>query len=258
MFERGHAISSAVGGGVFCRKCGVFVRESKHRRLKISYRHCTQANLPREEWLNAPAFKHNPARLAELLLVLHNRSNGHDLAWNCNTHPTDGIVRCLKCQKTWPWNNRHNLCHRPCRGRCDRERTPDRSISVQMLLQDRRRAFATLASFHLQDSSANRVEAPASTAEPSSAASAGVSSSSPNVQPSGQVRVPSLPAQVIGGARRRIRGKTSLSQPTRTNAAHASGTLEMARNVPVSLDQPLDANVSDLPKVDRIVFDDMG
>ena len=30
------------------------------------YRFCTQAKLPREEWLNAPAFKHNPARLASV------------------------------------------------------------------------------------------------------------------------------------------------------------------------------------------------
>ena len=125
---------------------------------------------------------------------------------------------------------------------------PPRSISVRMLLQDRRRALATLANFHLQDSSASRVEA--LPRQPSSAASAGIS----NVQP----RVPSLPSRVIGGARRRIRGRTTLSQPTQTNAVHPSGRLERARSVPMSLDQTLDANVSELPKVDRIVFDDMG
>ena len=67
-----------------------------------------------------------------------------------------------------------------------------------------------------------------------------------------------LQVQVIGGARRRIRGKNDLSQPTQANAAHPSGRLERVRNVPMSLDQALDANVSELPKVDRIVFDDMG
>ena len=46
ILERGHWIESAPGGGVYCRRCGVFVTEIRHRRLKISYRDCPLARVP--------------------------------------------------------------------------------------------------------------------------------------------------------------------------------------------------------------------
>ena len=95
--ENGHYIVSMLGGGVWCRKCGVFVREPKHRRLKISYRRCTQIDLDRQYWLSSPSFQQNPHRALDLYRTMLEISNGHDLAWNASMSRTVpfGQLRCL-------------------------------------------------------------------------------------------------------------------------------------------------------------------
>ena len=99
---------------------------------------------------------------------------------------------------------------------------------------------------------------PASSTEPCRRASADVSSSSPNVPNSEPIRVPSMPGQMIGGVRCRIRGKTTPSQGTQANAVHAPNRPERVRKVRISLDQAQDLRAIEFPVVDRIVIDDMG
>ena len=139
--ENGHYIVSMLGGGVWCRKCGVFVREPKHRRLKISYRRCTQIDLDRQYWLSSPSFQQNPHRALDLYRTMLEISNGHDLAWNASMSRTVpfGQLRCLRCGVTHKWASRHNVkYHQSCRSRGSSQRslTPPGWISPRMLQHD--------------------------------------------------------------------------------------------------------------------------
>ena len=95
--ENGHFISGAVGGGVFCRKCGKFVREPAHRRLKISYKKCEQSELPQHFWTDVPNYDHNPHRLLGIFTTFLNSSNGHDLCWNGLISRPGGRISCFTC-----------------------------------------------------------------------------------------------------------------------------------------------------------------
>ena len=66
--ENWHFIAGAPEGGVYCRKSGKFVREIRHRRLKISKKPCSQADLPETHWLTTPCYTSNPRRLLGLFL----------------------------------------------------------------------------------------------------------------------------------------------------------------------------------------------
>ena len=139
--ENGHIISyivSMIGGGVWCRKCGVFVREPKHRRLKISYRRCTQIDLDRQCWLSSPSFQQNPHRALDLYRTMLKISNGHDLARNASMSRTVpfGQLRCLRCGATHNWASRHKVkYHQSCRSRGSSQRssTPPGWVSPRML-----------------------------------------------------------------------------------------------------------------------------
>ena len=141
IIEKGHWIDSAPGGGVYCRRCGVYVKEVRHRRLKISYRQCPFAHVPESELLDKPGFDTNPHRMASLFATLDPIAAGHDLCWDGSVacKPPVGQVRCLRCKKNWPWNNRHNLTRQPCRAGDSSERapTPERWLSMRLLKADR-------------------------------------------------------------------------------------------------------------------------
>ena len=122
ILENGHHIVAMQGGGVWCRKCGIYVRETKHRRLKISYRRCTQAQLEQRYWLVTPSFRHNPHRLLDLFNGVVKMANGHHVAWNCSVSRSSpyGLIRCLLCGKEFRWDNRHNIKnHQSCRSSSD-------------------------------------------------------------------------------------------------------------------------------------------
>ena len=48
-------------------------------------------------------------------------------------------MKCLKCKRSWPWNNRHNLTRQPCRPSSanTRDPTPDQWLSMRLLKSDR-------------------------------------------------------------------------------------------------------------------------
>ena len=84
--------------------CGKYVKEIKHRRLKISYRKCEQAKLAQTYWTMTPNYEHNPYRLLELFRKFLTVANGHDLAWNCSVPPPGGGIQCLCCNTTSRYN----------------------------------------------------------------------------------------------------------------------------------------------------------
>ena len=77
IIERGHWIDSAPGGGVYCRRCGVFVKEVKHRRLKISYRDCPFSSVGESELLDKPGHELNPHRLMHLFATMKDHCREH-------------------------------------------------------------------------------------------------------------------------------------------------------------------------------------
>ena len=144
ILENGHWIDSAHGGGVYCRRCGVFVREVKHRRLKISYRRCPFSHVPEAELLDKPGHDGNPHRLLSLFTSMDTVSAGHDLCWDMSVSckPPVGQVKCLLCKKLWPWNNRHNLTRQPCRASAaTREQSPENWISMRAFKANRLRCL---------------------------------------------------------------------------------------------------------------------
>ena len=141
IIERGHWIDSAPGGGVYCRRCGVFVKEVKHRRLKISYRDVLFSSVGESELLDKPGYDLNPHRLMHLLATVKDHCREHHLAWDgsISCHHPVGQLHCLFCGKKWPWNNRHNMKQQPCSsGSRQRSNTPDGWLSFRMLDSDRR------------------------------------------------------------------------------------------------------------------------
>ena len=116
IIERGHWIDSAPGGGVYCRRCGVFVKEVKHRRLKISYRDVLFSSVGESELLDKHGYDLNPHRLMHLLATMKDHCRERHLAWDgsISCHHPVGQLHCLFCGKKWPWNNRHNMKQQPC------------------------------------------------------------------------------------------------------------------------------------------------
>jgi exonuclease III len=165
--ENGHVIVGAPGGGVFCRKCGVYVREVMHRRLKISYRKCEQAGLKEADWLDRPGYADNPRRLADLFKATDEWANGHDLAWDGSVArvPPHGRVRCLKCSREWKWKDRHNMKSSPPNGCAaqfvggERKTTPRGWISRRLLREDRPAFLRGLAASQGESARAQATEA---------------------------------------------------------------------------------------------------
>ena len=159
--ENGHFIKGAPNGGIFCVKCGKFVTEVRHRRLKISRTKCKQANLPQRQWLTDPNYTSNPHRLLALFQSMRPHAGQHRLAWDGSVSRSapHGIVKCLQCDKQWPWNNRHNMKRTPqCSQRKRRRvRTPPRWVSLRAVDTDYDTAVAVL-----QRVNANAHDAPAS------------------------------------------------------------------------------------------------
>ena len=116
LHENGHLIVSVPNGGIYCRKCGKYVREVKHRRLKISKVKCEQASLEPSKWLSKPGYATNPRRLLGLFTDMTKFCKEHELIWNGLVNQKDpvGCIRRLRCQKSWPWNNRHNMKRADC------------------------------------------------------------------------------------------------------------------------------------------------
>ena len=116
LHENGHLIVSVPNGGIYCRKCSKYVREVKHRRLKISKVKCEQASLDPSKWLSKPGYATNPRRLLRLFTDMTKFCKEHELIWNGLVNQKDpvGCIRCLRCQKSWPWNNRRNMKRADC------------------------------------------------------------------------------------------------------------------------------------------------
>ena len=130
--ENGHFISSLNNGGVFCRKCGLSTYEPRHRRLKISKHSCKQKHIHEDYWVDVPSAKNNPHTMMDLFRTILDVANGHELAWNLSvaTCGDAGKIKCLRCNASYPWNNRHNVKHhQPCTRTKKRERTPPGWIS---------------------------------------------------------------------------------------------------------------------------------
>ena len=225
--ENGHFITAAVGGGVFCRKCGKFVKEIKHRRLKISYRKCEQAQLAQRYWTETPNYEHNPHRLLELFRKFITVANGHDLAWNCSVQRPGGRIQCLCCNTTFAWSSRHNIGRQPCRQSHSRATTPDGHISERIATHD-------------LDLSIQRINAMQGTTHAT-------------------IRPPSLPntvqaAQTTGGRRYRVHGKHS---HTALRTGNTSSTTILDTGFTQSHEVP--AHVQDTDTHGTFLhFDDMG
>ena len=142
VYENGHAIFPAVGGGVFCRKCGKFVTEIRHRLLKISCRKCELADLPSDQWLDTPGYSDNPHRLLQLFELVDSYCGQHDLFWDgsVSRKPPHGQLSCRFCQKSWNWVDRYNMRRSPCsvdKRAQSRRPTPPRWISRRAVREDR-------------------------------------------------------------------------------------------------------------------------
>ena len=103
---------------LFCRKCGKCTSRHHHLRLKITRRPCRQASLPQDKWLTKPGALVSERRLDQAEKDMHALNiHGHQLQWNrlCGKIPgttTFGIIKCSRCEKQWPWAQRHQALQR--------------------------------------------------------------------------------------------------------------------------------------------------
>ncbi len=138
--EKGHYILSLEGGGVWCCKCGVFVRLAKHRRLKISNKICPQRSLDRTLWLRKPCYYDNPHRLMDLYKTYWDATGEHDLAWDGSANRSSGetgFLLCLKCGIRFAWKSRYNVKKQPCKHpKAPRNSTPPRWVSTRLCKED--------------------------------------------------------------------------------------------------------------------------
>ena len=114
--------------GVFCVKCGRTQKQWK-QRWKITRLPCRLRHTPESQWLSEPTFHHNANRVrqnaAAVAALIHGE---HVLLWNGRLgkclkrfgEPTEGLLYCTACCKTWRWAERHkNFANTTCSG------TPD-------------------------------------------------------------------------------------------------------------------------------------
>ena len=250
ILENGHYIIAMMGGGVWCRKCGTFVREPKHRRLKISYRQCPQKDLDRVYWLSTPSFQNNPHRALDLYKTILDVANGHDLAWNASIARASphGELRCLRCARVFRWDNRHNVKRQPCQGaKKRRDSTPPRWVSPRMY----REAFPTALQCVINAGDAsNRDASQQADTSVETALDAVSSATDPAVAGS---RVLPRPSVTVGGQCRGSGGKghtyhaSSSSSHTIAPVSHLSQHHEQL---------PFSENAADIDIFS--VFDDMG
>ena len=183
LHENGHYIVGIPGGdGIYCRKCGKHVTEVRHRRLKISKTKCTQANLPETQWLDRPGFSDNPRRLLGLFTDMAQFCHNHKLAWNGTVNrkgpSTVGRIQCLKCCKSWPWDNRHNMQRADC-PTTDGMHLPANWISLEFALSYPDEAVFFLSQLHGVTSNVTAAASSStSTANASSASSSNIDTSS--------------------------------------------------------------------------------
>ena len=178
--ENGHFVSGAPGGGIFCRNCGKFVMEIRHRRLKISKKKCTQADLPQSHWLATPCYSSNPRRLLGLFLDMQQFAGNHELAWNGSVsrqRDKPGHIACLRCGKSWPWDNRHNMKLALCSERNSQELTAG-WISMQHALANTDEVVCHMTNHATGDDSVLERGSEQSVSSPPVPSTSGASSSS--------------------------------------------------------------------------------
>lgn len=113
--RNGHVIESRRNGqvGVWCRKCGKYVKRTWHAPLKILSKPCAQAHLTEDQYLEEEGAFTADARLDDLwrqCLTVFNKGE-YKLWWNRkrsyhkNT-TEEGWLYCYDCKRWWRWNER--------------------------------------------------------------------------------------------------------------------------------------------------------
>ena len=250
--ENGHFITSAPDGGIFCRKCGKFVREIRHRRLKISKKKCTQADLPETHWLSTPCFTSNPRRLLGLFLDMQQYAARHDLIWNGSVsrqRENPGRIKCRLCGKSWPWDNRHNMQRALCADNTPSE-VPDGWVSMHFAANNPDATVNFLSGTTDRQDSTGDVSAPMmmSTASASSQTIFPGAASSSSTTACPPVRI-------------RLRRKTTISfaaNPFSSSTAPTDFSASSSHPVTQSVTNDLDESLFTVETVSFAHFDDMG
>jgi exonuclease III len=112
--DNGHVLEARrAARGVWCRKCGLYVEDLNHVRLKITSKPCTQAGLPQDRWLTSEGFFNSTARLADVGRYVDDNYNtaGHRMLWNRRLgkdigSQNEGWLHCVVCRRWWRWKDR--------------------------------------------------------------------------------------------------------------------------------------------------------
>ena len=116
-----------------CQKCGKYVQNLGHIKLKITKKPCEFAHVQPQDYITEPGQAKNPHRLDCAFQELNQTYNhcNHDLVWNYKIGkkpgPEEGLLSCKACGRTWTWKDRaNNLSRTICSKKpdcCQRQRS---------------------------------------------------------------------------------------------------------------------------------------
>ena len=110
----GHSLVFKEGGGVFCQKCGKYVQNLGHIKLKITKKACEFSHVQPADYITEPGKSNNRHRLERAFQELNQKYNrgNHDLEWNYKVGkkpgPEEGLLNCKACGRSWKWKDRCN------------------------------------------------------------------------------------------------------------------------------------------------------